>query len=223
MQHTLLLWLYLRHFCECVHKIQQIMSHTLDFMGRRWERLGKKCYICRGLNYLRMKKILILLAAVFTFSSLRAENSISETLAPIEGSYIEQMMAANYFADSQMSNRDFLITSFLMENQKRFYPADLILLKDTLYQLSDKELLALSTTNFKNPTVSVILSVLVGGYGVDRFYIGDIGLGVAKLLTGGGLGVWYIVDIFLISNKTKKNNNKDLQETLMLNEVLLAR
>ena len=170
-----------------------------------------------------MKKILILLAAVFTFSSLRAENSISETLAPIEGSYIEQMMAANYFADSQMSNRDFLITSFLMENQKRFYPADLILLKDTLYQLSDKELLALSTTNFKNPTVSVILSVLVGGYGVDRFYIGDIGLGVAKLLTGGGLGVWYIVDIFLISNKTKKNNNKDLQETLMLNEVLLAR
>ena len=169
-----------------------------------------------------MKKVLILIAAVFSFCSLRAENSMSEKLLPVEGSYIEQMMEANYFVDSHMNSRDFLITSFLIENQKRFYPTDLILLKDKLNQLSDRELVALTNTDFKNPTVSLVLSILVGGYGVDRFYIGDIGLGVAKLLTAGGLGVWYIVDIFLISNKTKKNNNKDIQETLMINEALLA-
>ena len=60
------------------------------------------------------------------------------------------------------------------------------------------------------------------GLGVDRFYIGDIGAGVGKLLTGGGLGVWWLVDLFVIQKKTKKNNSEDLNETMMLNKAILA-
>jgi hypothetical protein len=89
-------------------------------------------------------------------------------------------------------------------------------------KMSDQELLVLNGTDFKDPTVSIILSVLVGGLGVDRFYIGDVGLGVAKLLTGGGLGVWWLVDLFIIQKKTKKNNSEDLNETMMLNKAILA-
>ena len=58
----------------------------------------------------------------------------------------------------------------------------------------------------KGPTVSLIISILVGGYGIDRFYIGDIGLGVAKLLTCGGFGVWWLVDLFLIMDRTRQKN-----------------
>ena len=58
----------------------------------------------------------------------------------------------------------------------------------------------------KDPTVSLIISILVGGYGIDRFYIGDIGLGVAKLLTCGGFGVWWLVDLFLIMDRTRQKN-----------------
>lgn len=65
---------------------------------------------------------------------------------------------------------------------------------------------SLATMNLKNPTVSLLLSALAGAWGVDRFYIGDIGMGVLKLLSCGGLYVWWIVDIFLISDATRQYN-----------------
>lgn len=42
--------------------------------------------------------------------------------------------------------------------------------------------------------IGTVLSWGVGYIGADRFYKGDIGLGVLKLLTLGGLGVWWLVD-----------------------------
>ena len=85
--------------------------------------------------------------------------------------------------------------------------------------MTNQELLLLNGTDFKDPTISIILSVLVGGLGVDRFYIGDVGLGVAKLITGGGLGIWWLVDLFLIQKKTKDNNAEDYTETVMINQI----
>ena len=61
-------------------------------------------------------------------------------------------------------------------------------------------------SQLKDPTISLVISIIVGVYGVDRFYIGDIGLGVAKLLTCGGVGIWWIVDMLLIMDTTKKKN-----------------
>ena len=39
-----------------------------------------------------------------------------------------------------------------------------------------------------------VFTFLIGGLGVDRFVRGQIGLGVLKLLTGGGCGIWALVD-----------------------------
>jgi len=55
-------------------------------------------------------------------------------------------------------------------------------------QQSDKEWL-----------VAVLLSWFVGGLGIDRFYLGYTGLGIAKLLTLGGCGVWALIDAILIT------------------------
>lgn len=51
----------------------------------------------------------------------------------------------------------------------------------------------------KNKTTALILSVLVGGLGVDRFYLGYTGIGLLKLFTGGCFGVLWIIDIVYIA------------------------
>lgn len=70
----------------------------------------------------------------------------------------------------------------------------------------EEQQLLLVNMQFKEPTTALILSILVGYLGVDRFYLGDFGLGIGKLLTCGGLYIWWIVDIFLIMKATKNRN-----------------
>ena len=62
----------------------------------------------------------------------------------------------------------------------------------------------------KSKMVALLLSIFLGEQGIDRFYLGYIGLGILKLLTGGGLGIWWLVDLILIA--TGKMKTKDGQE-----------
>ena len=58
----------------------------------------------------------------------------------------------------------------------------------------------------KDPIISLLLSIFLGSLGIDRLYVGDIGLGIIKLITCGGCGIWTIVDWFLIMSRTKEIN-----------------
>ena len=52
-----------------------------------------------------------------------------------------------------------------------------------------------------NWTLTLIMSILFGSLGVDRFIMGHIGLGILKLITFGGCGIWYLIDVILIAMK----------------------
>ncbi|KAH3745683.1 beta amyloid binding protein [Pelomyxa schiedti] len=52
-------------------------------------------------------------------------------------------------------------------------------------------------SNKQFPT-AIVLSLFLGFLGIDRFYLGHCGYGVFKMLTLGGLGVWWITDLFLL-------------------------
>lgn len=84
-------------------------------------------------------------------------------------------------------------------------------LKDADDSLYEKLLVA----EIKDPTTTILLSVFLGVLGVDRFYIGDTGLGVAKLLLGWATcGIWPLIDIFFCYQACKEKNVRSIMNII---------
>lgn len=98
------------------------------------------------------------------------------------------------------------INLWLGANAKYFDATQIPILREKLKKASDEQYIAVQTQSYINPTVTTIISVLLGELGIDRFMVGDIGMGVLKLLTGGLCGVLWLIDIFTISKKVKNKN-----------------
>jgi TM2 domain-containing membrane protein YozV len=50
------------------------------------------------------------------------------------------------------------------------------------------------------------MSIFFGTLGIDRFIMGHIGLGILKLITAGGFGIWWLIDVILIATKYSFHN-----------------
>ncbi len=95
---------------------------------------------------------------------------------------------------------------FLMTNAKLFLPQHIPVIKDKLMNLDESKVLALQSMDFKDPTTMLLISIFLGSLGVDRFMLGDTGMGVLKLLTGGVCGILTIIDWVTIQKKTRELN-----------------
>ena len=58
----------------------------------------------------------------------------------------------------------------------------------------------------KSYVTALLLSFFFGVFGVDRFYLGHVGVGLGKLFTFGGLGIWALIDFILIATKNIKDS-----------------
>lgn len=106
------------------------------------------------------------------------------------------------------------VDMFMMTNSKFFESHQLIQIREKLILIDDSKWGLIQTLQFKDPTTSLIISLIAGTLGIDRFMIGDTGMGVGKLLTCGGLGIWALVDLFLIMGATREKNMANLQQVL---------
>jgi TM2 domain-containing membrane protein YozV len=61
--------------------------------------------------------------------------------------------------------------------------------------MNPKEVTMEAKSEYQRRLTLLIISFLAGYFGLDRFYQGDVALGVVKLITLGGFGVWYLVDL----------------------------
>ena len=104
------------------------------------------------------------------------------------------------------------VDMFIMSYSKYFEGHQIGSIRERLLKLDDSKFVMLQAANLKDPVITLVISIVGGSLGIDRFFIGDTGLGIAKLLTCGGLGVWTIVDWFLIMGRTREINLQRLQQ-----------
>lgn len=106
------------------------------------------------------------------------------------------------------------IDMYVMTNQK-YLPAEKILfVKEKLKNIDEERFALISSVEFKDPTTILLVSLFLGTFGVDRFMLGETGMGVLKLLTAGLCGILTIIDWFSVQKKAKENNFNKLMAIL---------
>lgn len=68
----------------------------------------------------------------------------------------------------------------------------------------------------KSKNMAYVLWFFFGGLGGHRFYMGNTGYAIGMLLTLGGLGIWTLIDVFLIGKEIDKQNERAEMEAIAL-------
>ena len=102
------------------------------------------------------------------------------------------------------------VDMFLMANSIYLEGHQMYQIRERLLVMDDSRWRMLQFMQFNDPVIILIISLLTGPLAVDRFMLGDIGLGVAKLLTCGGLGIWVLIDWIMIMGITRQKNTEKL-------------
>lgn len=115
------------------------------------------------------------------------------------------------------------IDMFIAQNATKFPQHKLGRIKEALTLLDDDKAAAVLYlyADLQAPSTILIISVLCGALGVDRFMLGEVGLGILKLLTCGGCYVWWIIDMVSAQDRTREYNFKKLADALYVQGITL--
>lgn len=106
------------------------------------------------------------------------------------------------------------VDMFITTNAKYFESMQINQIRERLLNMDESKWAMIQSIPLKEPQTALLLSIFLGAYGIDRFYIGHAGMGIGKLLTCGGFGIWAIVDWFQIQSATRQVNFEKIQPYL---------
>ena len=99
---------------------------------------------------------------------------------------------------------------FMIQNRGRFKAQDAMIIREKFLALDDSKQQAIFMVELKDPTMMLIISIFLGYLGIDRFMLGDVPMGILKLLTCGLCGILVIIDWIQIMDRTKEKNFQEL-------------
>ncbi len=102
------------------------------------------------------------------------------------------------------------VEMYILSNRQYFPSEKLIYMKNKMFEMDENKFELVSTVDLKSPQIIMLVSIFLGELGVDRFMIGDIGMGILKLFTGGLCGILWLYDFFTISERVKKINFENI-------------
>jgi len=102
------------------------------------------------------------------------------------------------------------VNQFVMMNADKFPEFAIMQIREKLEKSDDSKESMLIATPWKTPMTCFLLAFFLGAFGGDRFYLGETGLGVLKLLTCGGAGIWGLIDLFTAFSRAKQYNMNHL-------------
>lgn len=106
------------------------------------------------------------------------------------------------------------VDMFIISNGRYFDQYQILQIREQLLAIDDNRWPKIASLRFDEPNTILLASIFAGGFGVDRFLIGDMGLGFGKLITLGGCGIWAVIDWFLIRDATRQRNLEKLQQVM---------
>ncbi len=113
------------------------------------------------------------------------------------------------------------IDTFIMKNSKYFPSSKITVIKESLESIDEEQLTIFSSIKYKDPLVITLVSIFLGVLGIDRFMLGDVKIGILKLLTSGGFGIIMLIDWFTIRNRVREHNFRSfvtLYKSLTINK-----
>lgn len=105
------------------------------------------------------------------------------------------------------------VLNFIEQKKDYLFPNDKYSeaqVEEALELAPDTFELTMNAIPFKDPSVVKAISFFVGSIGVDRFYLGDVKMGILKYFSFGGIGIWWIKDIISAKSRCRAYNCKKL-------------
>ncbi|MCI9403472.1 MAG: TM2 domain-containing protein [Oscillospiraceae bacterium] len=98
------------------------------------------------------------------------------------------------------------VDMYIMTNQKYLPAEKIVFIKQKLLEADEDKFNLVSAVELKDPTTILLVSIFLGSLGIDRFMLGETGMGILKLLTLGLCGILTIIDWFSVQKKARDLN-----------------